>query len=158
MPRITLAFSLCASLLLFGCDKEPTDADNDGDSFPASLDCDDNNNTVNPGALEIEGNGLDDDCDPRTSDILPLQSDDFLDQLLELYCTQLEDCMGGGDTGGGISFGDCMDITDDVADDTRSCDFNAEAAAACLDLQADADCDDYLDVIEDCMNTAYTDC
>jgi len=37
--------------------------DNDGDGFCASVDCDDNNASVNPGASEICGNGVDDDCD-----------------------------------------------------------------------------------------------
>ena len=37
--------------------------DADGDGYPASLDCDDNNAAVYPGAGEICDNGLDDDCD-----------------------------------------------------------------------------------------------
>ena len=40
----------------------PTDPDRDGDGFPASRDCADNNATVWPGAPEIPGNGIDDDC------------------------------------------------------------------------------------------------
>jgi hypothetical protein len=36
--------------------------DQDGDGYPSSVDCSDVNNTVHPGAREIPGNGIDDDC------------------------------------------------------------------------------------------------
>ncbi len=46
---------------------DPTvDADNDG--YPASEDCDDEDPDVNPGAEEICGNGVDDDCDGTAND------------------------------------------------------------------------------------------
>jgi hypothetical protein len=55
--------------------------DDDGDGYTkyaaatgclggTSLDCDDFHADINPGATEIPGNGLDDDCDPSTSDRL----------------------------------------------------------------------------------------
>jgi hypothetical protein len=40
----------------------PPPADADGDGFPATTDCWDQNATVYPGAREIAGNGIDDDC------------------------------------------------------------------------------------------------
>jgi hypothetical protein len=36
--------------------------DADGDGYPSTTDCSDVNNTVHPGAPELPGNGIDDDC------------------------------------------------------------------------------------------------
>src|SRR3954447_23392837 len=38
------------------------DVDADGDGYPTTTDCSDANNTVHPGAPEVPGNGIDDDC------------------------------------------------------------------------------------------------
>jgi hypothetical protein len=40
----------------------PTPVDRDGDGISPPADCDDTNSTVWPGAREIPGNGIDDDC------------------------------------------------------------------------------------------------
>lgn len=45
------------------------DDDRDNDGYPGSVDCNDWNPGVNPGMEEILGNGIDDDCNPETSDI-----------------------------------------------------------------------------------------
>lgn len=42
----------------------PVDAD--GDGYTADVDCDDTNPDVHPGAVEVPGDGLDNDCDPST--------------------------------------------------------------------------------------------
>ena len=43
-----------------------------GTIHPNQADCDDENPRVHPGATEIMGNGIDDDCNPDTPDVLPV--------------------------------------------------------------------------------------
>ena len=53
----------------FTDDSSPPEAvDADGDSYFEDEDCDDQNNTVYPGATEVPYNGVDDDCDEATPD------------------------------------------------------------------------------------------
>jgi Putative metal-binding motif/Prenyltransferase and squalene oxidase repeat len=49
----------------------PVPVDDDGDGYPEDVDCDDTNPDVNPGADEIPGNGIDDDCNEATPDQVP---------------------------------------------------------------------------------------
>ena len=49
----------------------PVPRDQDGDGFDETIDCNDNNAAINPGRIEVPGNGLDDDCNPSTPDALP---------------------------------------------------------------------------------------
>ena len=44
------------------------EVDADGDGYPFDVDCDDTRAAVNPGATEVCGNGLDDDCDGETDE------------------------------------------------------------------------------------------
>jgi len=49
-----------------------TGVDADGDGFLAAFDCDDNNFAINPNAVEIEGNDIDENCDDLLSSITDL--------------------------------------------------------------------------------------
>lgn len=46
-------------------------ADTDGDGVLCPEDCDDMNAQIHPGRTEVTGNGLDDDCNPATLDVVP---------------------------------------------------------------------------------------
>jgi putative metal-binding protein len=46
--------------------------DGDGDGASCPQDCDDADPAVHPGAQEIAGNGVDDDCNPATLDVVPV--------------------------------------------------------------------------------------
>ncbi len=47
---------------------EAADLDHDGDGFPESLDCDDSSPYVHPDAVELCGNGVDEDCSGELDD------------------------------------------------------------------------------------------
>jgi hypothetical protein len=46
---------------LIGCETV-TYPDADGDSFQANVDCDDADPAIHPGANDVPGNGIDEDC------------------------------------------------------------------------------------------------
>ncbi len=82
----------------FDPDKAHTclDSDIDGDGYFDNVDCDDTNVSVNPGAIEVPYNGLDDDCDPMTLDddldqdgFLMIDDCDDLDPLINPLATEI---------------------------------------------------------------------
>ena len=70
------------------CDGIALTFDEDGDGFLQSNDCDDNNAAVNPAALELPNNGIDDDCDGES---------------LLMNATGLNWCLGAEQANSGIA-------------------------------------------------------
>lgn len=67
--RATQSFAVAVQAATVDLPPQPQDLD--GDGFNETVDCDDGNPEVNPGETEIPGNGLDDDCNAVTPDVLP---------------------------------------------------------------------------------------
>jgi hypothetical protein len=70
-------------------------ADGDGDTFLSNIDCDDANPDINPDALEIIGNGTDEDCDGNDVDLatairVSSTGDDAAECTVETPCLTLE--------------------------------------------------------------------
>ncbi|MEL6345340.1 MAG: MopE-related protein, partial [Myxococcota bacterium] len=60
MPA-TARFSVPVCVLLFACD--PANTDNDNDGYTADVDCNDADDTINPGVSQDLCDGVDADCD-----------------------------------------------------------------------------------------------
>ncbi|MCB9742319.1 MAG: putative metal-binding motif-containing protein [Alphaproteobacteria bacterium] len=131
-------------LLLLGCGEKdtPTDstddsgdplADDDGDGFPASLDCDDGDADVYPEAEE-RCNDVDDDCDDSV-DEEGVDGADF-------YPDGDGDGFGAGD---GVSACEAPSGHVDNAEDCDDGDASVHPGADELCDDADQDCDDQID-------------
>ena len=67
-----------------------SEVDNDGDGFPESLDCDDNDSGISPDAPEIPNDGIDQDCDGSDleSPILNSDSSDYAFGSVAIGCSE----------------------------------------------------------------------
>ena len=148
---MTHAVWLLASLGLTACADKATwsDAaevivDADGDGYPSTEDCDDDNPDVWPGAAEV-CNGVDDDCDPAIDE-----------EVLTTYFTDSDDD-GFGDLSSPQPAcerpaGAVANSTD--CDDGRA-DVNPGGTEVCDDSDTHEDCDGLVD--EDDPDSSYAD-
>ncbi len=119
-------------------------SDQDGDGYTSSDDCDDNDAGINPGAAEICGDGIDNNCDGQID-----EGFDDTDSDGEL------DCVDTDDDGDG-----CLDADDDApltfddgdTDGTGDCADNCPAVVNAD--QADTDGDGAGDVCDACPEDA----
>jgi len=142
------------------------DADNDGyhDASCGGEDCNDNNDTVNPGADEICGDGLDNTCDGVVDE--GCCSDDDGDGFLDASCGG-EDCNDNNDTvnpGADEICGDGLDNTcDGVVDEGCCTDGDNDTFAVEGGECGPVDCNDNDYAInpgeeENCTDTIDNDC
>jgi hypothetical protein len=132
------------------CDGLTDDSDNecacavpqdlDGDGYRCT-DCDDGNPSVNPGANELCGDGIDNDCSPFTDDIFDEDGDGTLcdvdcpDTDPAFRSDAIEICNDGLDN-------DCDLLIDGLDDDCMGCaDGDGDGYPSGADL-CDVDCDD----------------
>lgn len=71
------------------CAVDPNDDDVDRDGYKRDVDCDDLQNRVNPGAFDVPGNGVDDDCDGGVDNGPGIACDDAND-IIPLDATEPE--------------------------------------------------------------------
>ena len=152
--RVCQLLSLCLTVLLGGLLLIPGAAlaqDDDGDGYPAGIDCDDTNADINPAGTEVCDDGIDQNCQNDSCVVIDEETGE-------------EDCNGGdligdldqdGDTATECGGDDCDDDdatlnNDDVdADSFSSCDGDCDDADAAIDL-VDDDSDGFNDCEGDC--------
>lgn len=88
------------------------DEDVDGDGWSQPQDCDDDNPDIHPGAVEIPGNGIDENCDGSDSPICyaDLDNDGFGDPF-NYFQSFDQDCDDYGEAYEGL---DCNDSDDSI--------------------------------------------
>jgi MYXO-CTERM domain-containing protein len=131
-----------SALLITGCE------DGDGDGYCDGEDCDDADPAVNPGALEVCDDGIDDNCDGVDE-----ASDDDGDTYIDIACVGGDDCddddpaMHPGIDVDGDGWSLCDDCNDNVAimnpGVQEICDDGIDNDCSGIDETADEDGDTY---------------
>lgn len=106
--------------------------DNDGDGYPSNVDCDDSDPAVNPGATEIDLNGIDDDCNPATPDNPDVDNDGY-DYTVD--CDDNNAAINPGAT-------EVCNLLDDNCDGAIDEGFDADGDGFSVCASPAADCDD----------------
>lgn len=139
-------------------DRKSCDIDGDGDGFVSSLDCDDNDPSINPGAVEI-CDGLDNNCDGQIDELVgtiyyvDADVDGYGDEKISgtLFCS---------DPGAGWSLNnsDCDDDTFSGGSifpgATEVCDGFDNNCNGVIDEGFDADLDGTSDCVDNCPTDA----
>lgn len=126
---LLLGFLLCVSASASLAAKP---VDNDGDGYKNRADCNDNDPDINPGAIEVCFDGVDNNCDGLTDGADPLCG--------ENSCSDID-----GDGFGFPASPDCSFPSEDCNDNLAS--VNPGASEVC-DNGIDDDCDGYVDTYD----------
>jgi len=145
------------------CSDDCTDGDTDG--YCVTTDCDDTRASVHPGAEEVGCDGLDNDCEAGTPDVLDADGDmvacdlDCDDADPDVHPGAAEIGCDGIDNDCDAGTADLLDGDDDgLACDQDCDDANPNCATDCTDADSDGfcittDCDDALpDCTDDCTD------
>ncbi|HUT29321.1 MAG TPA: MopE-related protein [Sedimentisphaerales bacterium] len=143
-------FALLLTNWLVDCNSFPENpacisiiVDNDGDGWDSSVDCNDFDPNVYPGATEIVGDGIDQDCDSHETCYLDADDDGYRPDAISTVVSGDMDCMDPGEAAASDPTGDCDDAAANVH----------PGATEIVDNGIDEDCDScemcYLDADDD---------
>lgn len=137
--------------------------DLDNDTFTDDVDCDDNNAAINPGATEVRGNTVDENCDGIAEDV---DGDGF--SQAEGDCNDVDPTINPDaiETGGNTIDENCDGLAEDVDGDGTSVsegdcdDFDASVFPGQVEScdNVDNNCDTVVDEGFDVDNDNYTTC
>ena len=83
--------------------------DDDGDGYSSSQDCDDTDAAIHPGALDIQGDGIDADCDGGEICYMDADGDNFRPDRVSTVASSDADCTDPGEALRTDATGDCDD-------------------------------------------------